>query len=88
MLGGELNIELLLLAFQKIYIMPCFFDSGEEMDRVAWKVGLRLELHSKRSLLSSLTHLPTQGMFCESYLQRCRCRLEPEDLLSLKILLT
>lgn len=61
MLGGELNIELLLLAFQKIYIMSCVFDSGEDVDRMAWKVGLCLEPHSKRSLLSSLTHLPTQG---------------------------
>lgn len=25
MLGGELNIEFLLLAFQKVYIMSCFF---------------------------------------------------------------
>lgn len=88
MLGRELNIELLLLAFQKVYIMPCPFDSGEGTGRMAWKMGLCRELHSKQNLLSSLTHLPTQGTFCESHLQRRRCPSEPKDLLSLKILLT
>lgn len=88
MLGGELNIELLLLAFQEVYITSCSFDSGEAAERMAWKLGLCLALHSKQSLLSSLTHLPTQGMFCESYLQRRRCSSEPKDLLSFSILLT
>ena len=54
---------------------------------MVWTMGLCPELHSKQRLLSSLTHLPTQGMFWELCLQRCRCPFESKDLLSSKMLL-